>query len=132
PCAIRAAIEDLESRIHFNAVGRWSQTALDSSTGAYGTPVRLTWSIVGDGLSIPGRSQDPFPAALPSNLFAKSTGIDTWNNWVNRMTYSLATWANVSGLTYYPTFDDGAQWGSDGVAYNPGAGVIGRGDVRIA
>src|SRR5262249_17742091 len=78
-------VEPLESRLLFNAIARWSHTALDGSTGSYGTPVRLTWSIVPDGLSIPGRPQDPYSWALPSDLGAKSNALDAFNNWVGRM-----------------------------------------------
>lgn len=107
----------------YQLTGRWSGTA--------GTPRALTWSFAPDGVSIPGGVGE---ATAPNDLFAtmdtKFAALGGRAYWINRFQQCFDRWAQVSGVSYTRItvggndWDDGAAWGSAGLA---GA----RGDIRI-
>ncbi len=103
--------------------GRWSSTA-SGSTGSTGSPAIITWSIVQDGLSIPGFNGEP---TAPSNLITRlDTKYGSSATWLPLFQSVFDRWSAVTGITYiYQATDDGATFGS-------ASGQLGvRGDVRI-
>ena len=97
---------------------RWTTTA-NGGTGSIGTPVTLTWSIVPDGTSIPGRS--------PSNLKAYLDEEIGVGDWLPLFQAAFDRWSALGGITFvYESNDDGVSLNSSGGAQ----GV--RGDIRIS
>jgi hypothetical protein len=105
---------------------RWAVTA-SGATGAAGTPITLTWSLLPDGTSIRN--------AGPSNLVNYFDGLfnvnTTSNDWTQRAWFpvieqSFDRWSQLSGITFvYEPNDDGAR-------LQDFSGALGvRGDVRI-
>jgi hypothetical protein len=102
---------------------RWVTTA-HGSAGSQGTGIRLTWSIVNDGVNIPGFNGEP---ASPSVLKARLNALyGSEATWLPLITSVFDAWGAITGNTYiYQPTDDGAAFGS-------AAGVLGvRGDIRI-
>jgi autotransporter-associated beta strand protein len=119
----------------YNMEGRWSRTATDTSTGAQGTPVTLTWSIAPDGTLIAGNTSGTTIASslvsfLDTNLGAGPGGADfTQRPWFPMFEQSFARLGTLAGVTYiYEPNDDGRAFGNSSAA----RGQLGvRGDVRI-
>ncbi|HVR99741.1 MAG TPA: matrixin family metalloprotease, partial [Thermoanaerobaculia bacterium] len=106
---------------------RWSVTATNGAGLTQGDPTILTWSIVPDGTSIFGYSQEP---TSPSNLRAFLNGIyGSQAVWQALFQQVFDRWSELTGITYvYEPNDDGAPWLQSSLA----PGVLGvRGDVRI-
>ena len=55
------------SRARSRASPRWTRTATNTSTGAQGTPITLTWSFAPDSTLIPGNTTG---STVMSNLLA--------------------------------------------------------------
>lgn len=114
---------DLLNGTNYWLGGRWS--------GTQGSPRALTWSLVPDGLSIPGGVGE---ATAPSNLFAqmdsKFAGSGGRATWIARFQSCFDRWQQLTGLSFTRVtsggndWDDGAGWGSVGSAT--------RGDIRIS
>ena len=105
---------------------RWSRTATNGGGLKQGDPTTLTYSIVPDGLSIPGFNNEP---TAPSNLRARLT--ELYGSEANYLALFAQVGANLSaqsGLTYvYEPNDDGASFGPES------AGQLGvRGDIRVS
>jgi hypothetical protein len=108
----------------FNSPAQW---------GSQGQPITLTWSLVPDGLNIPG---DPNvgDATSPSNLFstmdAKFGGIANRATWIAQLQACFDRWAQLTGITFNrvsvagQAWDDGGAWGTASSAF--------RGTIRIA
>ena len=114
------------SALAFQQSNKWSLTALNGfNTGGDGDPVTLTWSIVPDGLSIPGSNGEP---TAPSNLRAWLD--DTYGSeatWLPLFQSVFDRWEELTGNTYvYVTFDDQAAFPNSRGRNNR------RADVRIA
>ncbi len=108
---------------------RWTDTAINDTSFfnrlGRGDATVLTWSIVDDGLSIPGDSGEP---TSPSNLRAWLDGLYPGGEaeWLPLFQQVFDRWAEVTGVKYvYEPNDSGTfalRSGSPGV----------RGDIRIA
>jgi hypothetical protein len=103
--------------------GRWS--------GSQGSPRKLTWSFVPDGLSISnGIGEGVAPSSLFATLDSKFASQGGRATWIQRFEQCFQRWSEVSGVTYERVtfggqdWDDGASWGSSGSAGR-------RGDIRI-
>ena len=107
----------------FNAPAQW---------GSQGQPITLTWSLVPDGVTIPG---DPNvgDATSPNSLFAsmdaKFGGIANRATWIAQIQACFDRWAQLTGITFTKVgvagqaWDDGAAWGANSSAF--------RGIIRI-
>lgn len=111
----------------FFSNGRWSTTALNGWTSAYGTGVDVTWSLVPDGTLIPGEGGSNLIAFL-DGLFGNGGGGTNYQNrpWFHFFEESFDRWSELGGLTFhYEDNDDGTNlrglFGVENV----------RGDVRI-
>jgi probable HAF family extracellular repeat protein len=102
---------------------RWTQTSY-GGTDAYGSPIRLRWSVVPDGTNIPHYDPNigPAPSALRATLDAQFGNQATW--W-NLLRQCFARWSEVAGVRYEEVGDDGAPFPA-----SPGSPA--RGDVRIS
>jgi hypothetical protein len=103
---------------------RWSSTA-NGSTGATGTGITLTYSIVPDGTTmVAGQGEPNAPSDLRARLNAIYPGGQS--QWLPVIQQVFAEWSAISGITYVYEPND------DGVGLTTAAGVLGvRGDVRI-
>jgi hypothetical protein len=111
----------------FYSNGRWSTTALNGWTGAYGTGVDVTWGLVPDGTFIPGEGGSNLIAFM-DGLFGNGGGGTNYQNrpWFHFFEDSFDRWSELGGLTFhYEDDDDGSNlrnlYGLQNV----------RGDVRI-
>ncbi|MEW6249435.1 MAG: matrixin family metalloprotease [Planctomycetota bacterium] len=92
--------------------------------GGQGDPHALTWSLVPDGVYCDGRYNEIF--SRMDALFGGNRQL-----WISKIQACFDRWASFSGLTFTriryngAEWDDGAAWGSPGLAGR-------RGDVRIA
>lgn len=112
-----------EFALAYNAGTRWSFTSY-GSTGSTGTPIRLRWSFVPDGVQLPGLSSGTQPSNLFSSMDSKFGGNRTL--WQTQFRNSFARWQEVAGVRYEEVGDDGAAFpNASGSASAP------RGDVRI-
>lgn len=115
-----------DNSIQFQAGSRWSFTATDGGTGAYGNPATVTYSFVPDGTAVAGFNGEP---SAPSDLFAQFDALygstQAWQDVFHQM---YDRWSELTGLTMvYEPNDDGAAIGGS----NPG--VLGvRGDARVS
>jgi len=132
---MRTAIDEMG--IKYQIGGRWSGTYTGPSGtlsfGSTGDPIVLTWSLMPDGVSIPGSNGEP---TAPNILFADLDGAFASQGgratWINRFNQIWARWSQLTGITYVrisgnatnADADDGASWGSSASAT--------RGQVRIA
>jgi hypothetical protein len=106
---------------------RWTSTASNTSTGATGTGITLTYSIVPDGtLMGSGNGEDNTGSVFQSDLNAIYGSKASWLPVVQQV---FAEWSAISGINYvYEANDDGAALANG----SAGKGVLGvRGDVRI-
>ncbi|QDT00219.1 matrixin family metalloprotease [Adhaeretor mobilis] len=112
----------------FVSNGRWTSTATQSSTGVTGAPATLTWSIVPDGTTIPGRNPSNLVAFFDGLYGAGDGGTDLQNRpWFDDLVKSsFDRWTELSGLTFkYEPNDDGAIHGNF-------FGLLDtRGDIRL-
>ncbi|MBI4718502.1 MAG: matrixin family metalloprotease [Planctomycetes bacterium] len=95
-----------------------------------GTPVNLTWSLVPDGVVIPGGVGEP---SAPSNQFATMDAKFGGNRaaWIALYERCFNRWAELTGNTYTRVSAPGVDW-DDGAAWGLGGNGTTRGDVRIA
>jgi hypothetical protein len=106
---------------------RWSTTA-SGSTGAQGTPITLTWSLVRDGTTISGEGASNLVGYLDGKFNVTSTtGPLTQRPWFHLFQESVDRWSQLGGITFvYEPNDSGTVSGFGS------AGVLGvRGDIRI-
>jgi serralysin len=113
---------------------RWTSTASNASTGTYGNPITLTWSLVPDGTAV---SSSYAPTnSTSSNListFDATFGADpggsdlTQRPWFHLFSDSFTRWNQLGGINFvYERHDTTLTLGSSM------AGPIGvRGDLRI-
>ncbi|MGD9688868.1 MAG: matrixin family metalloprotease [Phycisphaerales bacterium] len=115
--------------LQYQLAARWTTTA-SGPTGGQGNPITITWSLVPDGLSIPGSQSGQ---EEPSVLFARMDQLFGGNRalWIQRITDAFARWEQVTGNQYVRIrdrfgndWDDGAAWGTAGFLER-------RGDIRI-
>ncbi|MCC6969697.1 MAG: matrixin family metalloprotease [Phycisphaerales bacterium] len=97
---------------------RWS--------GSQGTPRTVTWSLVPDGLSIPGSAGE---ATSPSNLFAKMDTKYARATWIGHIQSCFDRWQEISGLSFTRITFGGNDW-DDGASFSS-TGNASRGDIRI-
>ncbi|MEK6642855.1 MAG: matrixin family metalloprotease [Planctomycetota bacterium] len=112
--------------VRFNIGGRWP--------GTTGDPFALTWSLVPDGLLIPGGG---VPGELASSsvlfsqldaLFAGQGGRATW---IARIQSCFDRWQALTGLSYTRVTAAGVDWDSGDPWGTSGNGTT-VGDVRIS
>ncbi len=104
---------------------RWSRTAQQTNTGNPGDPVRLTYSYVPDGTTIPNAGFGGGPSNLNAQMNTKFGG----STWKTKLTAAMERWGQVAGLVYtQENNDDGVEINASGSAGSTGV----RGDCRIA
>lgn len=125
----------VESAQAYITEGRWSRTATNTSTGAQGSAITLTWSFAPDGTLIAGNDSGTVASGLISFLDTKwgagPGGNDlTQRPWFPIFEQSFARIGALSGVTYvYEPKDDGRAFSNS----NAARGVLGvRGDVRLS
>jgi hypothetical protein len=112
---------------------RWTSTATNASTGGYGQPITLTWSLVPDGTSISNNydhltSTSSLISTFDTAFGAGPGGSDlTKRPWFHLFSDSFNRWNQLGGINFvYEPHDTNAQLGGN----TPG--VLGtRGDIRI-
>ncbi len=110
--------------------GRWSSTALDGSTGSFGTPITLTWSFAPDG-SLTDES-DPSDLIARLAVIYAGQGANTIDPpdqqpWFTHFETAIANLGAETGLTFvYEDDDDGANMSGS----NDGIEDV-RGDLRF-
>jgi hypothetical protein len=125
---------DVEAQMRGN-----SYLAVDRWPGTMGEPITLTWSLVPDGVNMPG-TQIVCPetglvvteADAPNELFFRMNSQFSGNQaaWIAVIEQAMASWSRISGVRLVRVrngtseWDDGAGWGQ--------AGSSTRGDIRIA
>jgi hypothetical protein len=122
----------------YNSAGRWSSSA-SGSTGTWGDPVALTWSIVPDGTMIPALYSFQGEVSSPSDLMkflddniGGGPGAGSLNpadhDWFQLIQSSFDRWEELSGVNFiYEPFDDGA------IVNGTNGGILGvRGDIRLS
>src|SRR3954471_12771734 len=113
---------------------RWTSTASNSSTGTYGNPITLTWSLVPDGTAV-SNSYAPTNGTTSSliSTFDASFGAGpggsdlTQRPWFHLFSDSFNRWNQLGGINFiYESHDTSLTLG------NPTSGTLGvRGDIRI-
>jgi serralysin len=112
---------------------RWTSTATNASTGDYGQPITLTWSLVPDGTSISNSydhltSTSSLISTFDTAFGAGPGGSDlTQRPWFHLFSDSFNRWNQLGGINFvYEPHDTSLTLGSST------AGTLGvRGDVRI-
>lgn len=118
----------------YEAKDRWNSTATDGPTGAQGTPITLTWSLVPDGTQVPSLEGGYAPSDLigffDELIGAGPGGSDyTQRPWFDYFEQSYQRLGEVAGVTFvYEPHDDGIR--HDGSVSTKGELGV-RGDVRI-
>lgn len=118
----------------YQVTDRWDWTATNGFTGAQGTPITLTWSIVPDGTAVPadigGYTSSKLINFLDGLMGAGPGGSDyTQRPWFTYFDQSYKRLSEISGLTFaYEAKDDGIR--HDGSASTNGLLGV-RGDMRI-
>jgi serralysin len=113
---------------------RWTSTASNSSTGTYGNPITLTWSLVPDGTAV-SNSYAPTNGTTSSliSTFDASFGAGpggsdlTQRPWFHLFSDSFNRWNQLGGINFvYESHDTALTLGSST------GGTLGvRGDIRI-
>lgn len=105
---------------------RWSVTA-SGATGATGTPITLTWSLVPDGTNIPGEGASNLVSYFDGLFSVTAGGTDlTQRPWFTYFQQSFDRWTELGGINYvYEPKDNGSS-----LQTSSGALAV-RGDVRI-
>jgi serralysin len=120
---LEAYMRDVQTR--YQSGTRWS--------GAVGTPRTLTWSLVPDGISIPGGIGEP---TSPSVLFSRMDSLFATHGgraaWIALIQSCMDRWSALTGVTHVRVQFNGNEW-DDGAAFpgSPGAAGL-RGDCRIS
>ena len=110
-----------EGGVAFHLGPRWSPQT-------QGNPITLRWSIVPDGLMIPGSPTLGEPDG-PSILQQRLTQVfGSVENGLQRFRLVYDRWEYLTGIDFIEVTDDGAAWGAAGPATLPTAN---RGDIRI-
>ena len=112
---------------------RWTSTATNASTGTYGQPITLTWSLVPDGTPISNgydhlTSTSALVSTFDAAFGAGPSGTDlTQRPWFHLFSDSFNRWNQLGGINFvYEPHDTSLTLGSS----TPGALTI-RGDIRI-
>jgi hypothetical protein len=112
---------------------RWTSTATNASTGTYGQPITLTWSLVPDGTPISNgydhlTSTSALISTFDAAFGAGPSGTDlTQRPWFHLFSDSFNRWNQLGGINFvYEPHDTSLTLGSS----TPGALTI-RGDIRI-
>lgn len=98
--------------------------------GTQGSPVTLRWSLVPDGVQVPGLSGPSAASNLFAQMNAKFAGQGGQATWVALCDQVFERWEALGGTVYSrvnvvgQVWDDGAAWGT--------AGSSVRGDTRIS
>ena len=109
---------------YFSDGYRWSKTYTDGTGLTQGDPTTLTWSIVGDGLSV--ESQNSNLVSYLDGLYGTAAGTDlTQRPWFATLADQFDNLAAKTGLTFQYLPDDGATWTDD-------LATSGHGDIRLA
>ena len=106
---------------------RWS----GGSFGTTGDPIDLTWSFVGNGVSIPGGVGEPTSANVIFSTFdAAFAGLGGRATWVTQFVNSFGRWQALTGVDYTRITVGGNDW-DDNAAWGAGYAAGLRGHVRI-
>ncbi|TWT88333.1 Matrixin [Pseudobythopirellula maris] len=113
----------------YEAASRWTTTS-HGSTGEWGDPAAVRWSLVPNGTIIGGQGPSDLIAKLDDYFDVTSpTGDLTTRPWFPIFQQSFDRWEELSGLTFhYESNDDGGAIGSSG---SPSGQIGVRGDIRI-
>ena len=117
-------IEEYLMQLHgnnFNALARWA-------SGSTGDPITLTWSIIPDGVTLPGQLIHPQEPSNPNIINQRLAQIfGSTEQGLNRIRLVFDKWEDISGVDYQEVSDNGGAFGLAG-QFN---GQSGRGDIRI-
>ncbi len=99
-------------------------------TGGQGSNVIVTWSLVPDGLVIPGAAGE---ASTPSNMFARMNTLFANNTalWVSKIQACFDRWEALSGIDFTRVTAAGVEW-DDGVAWGTSGNDTTHGDIRLS
>ncbi|MBL9163963.1 MAG: hypothetical protein JNL18_14620 [Planctomycetaceae bacterium] len=133
-CAGLLMVEFAETANAYATDDRWTWTATDGPTGAQGTAISLTWSIVPDGTQVPDEFDGYAPSGLVGfldDLIGAGPGGDDYTQrpWFTYFEQSYQRLGALSGLTFtYEPHDDGVRHDRG----NSVQGALGvRGDIRV-
>jgi hypothetical protein len=126
PSSARAFILDSNTR--------WTSTASNASTGSYGNPITLTWSLVPDGTSVSSSyaptngTSSNLISTLDATYGAGPGGSDlTQRSWFHLFSDSFNRWNQLGGINFvYEPHDSTLTLGS-----STGGTLGARGDIRI-
>jgi serralysin len=112
---------------------RWTSTATNATTGTYGQPITLTWSLVPNGTDISNYaptigSTSNLISTFDATFGAGPGGSDlTQRPWFHLFSDSFNRWSQLGGVNFvYEPHD------SSSVALGTASGALGvRGDIRI-
>jgi serralysin len=113
-------IHSLGATAEYNLGNRWS--------GSQGNPRTVTWSLVPDGLNIPGSPSGP--SELFSRLDSLYAGQGGRGTWILRIQQCFDRWEELTGLTFTRITFNGDDW-DDGGSWSTASGNSNRGDIRI-
>jgi hypothetical protein len=103
-----------------------------SWNGAIGAPTNLSWSMVPDGLSIPGGVGEPTSnSELFARLDAQFSTQGGRATWVARIQACFDRWEALSSLDFTRVTAAGVDW-DDGSAWGTAGNDTTRGDIRIS
>ncbi len=122
-------IDAIEGLMHgygprYVITARWTSTAA-GNVGPIGNPPTLTYSLVPDGVYIPGQNFEPdsvnYLFTVMNTRFGGNTAL-----WQAKVDQAFVAWALNSGVRISRVSDDGASWPG-----SPGQAGL-RGDIRLA
>lgn len=99
--------------------------------GVQGAQTIVTWSLIPDGVSIPGLFGGAEASTLFAQMDAKFAAQGGRATWIARLESSFARWEEVCGIDFVRVTDPGVDWDAGAPFGAPGDGVS-VGDIRIA
>ncbi|MBL8764595.1 MAG: matrixin family metalloprotease [Phycisphaerae bacterium] len=122
---VLAFMEASKSQSDYYTGSRWSGSSA-------GSPITITWSLVPDGLNIPGGIGEPAAASsLFSGMDSKFASQGGRATWIARITNCFQRWSEISGINFQRVTSGGNDW-DDGSAWGTAGNDTTRGDMRIS
>jgi len=99
--------------------------------GVQGAQTVVTWSLIPDGLSIPGFVGGPEASDLFAQMDAKFAAQGGRATWIARVESCFERWEELCGIDFVRVTAAGVDWDDGAMFGSPGNGVT-VGDIRIA